>query len=71
MDKKKRAKCYNCKHASEGFKIASKTHYQCLHEKHAEGMESGALSPWDTLQEFSNTCKDHEFKDAVLIEANK
>jgi hypothetical protein len=55
-------KCYNCKFASSAFKIAGKTHHQCCHLKHKEGIENGTLSPWDTLQEFYNTCEDHEFK---------
>jgi hypothetical protein len=55
-------KCYNCKFASSAFKIGNKTHHQCNHLKHKEGFENGTLSPWDTLQEFYNTCTDHEFK---------
>lgn len=55
-------KCYNCKHASEAFKIAGKTHHQCNHPKHHAGFESGALSAWDTLQEWYNTCESHELK---------
>ena len=58
-----KGKCYNCKHASMGFKIAGKTHYQCNHPKHDTEFESGELSPWDTLQEFYNTCESHEFKN--------
>ncbi len=63
MDK---PKCYNCKFASSGFKIAGKTHHQCCHPKHKEGFESGKLSPWDTLQEFYNTCESHEFKTKCI-----
>lgn len=55
-------KCYNCQFASTAFKIAGKTHHQCLHPKHAHGLEAGVLSPWDTLQEFYNTCNEHQFK---------
>jgi hypothetical protein len=53
-------KCYNCKYASNGFKIAKKTHHQCLHPKHEKPMKKGDISPWDTLQEFYNTCENHE-----------
>jgi len=60
--KDKKAKCYNCKHASGAFKIANKTHHQCNHPKHKEGFENGTVSPWDTLQEFYNSCNTHEFK---------
>ena len=59
---KPKPKCYNCKHASSAFKIAGKTHHQCNHPKHEEGFKSGKLSPWDTLQEFYNTCETHELK---------
>ena len=58
----KKAKCYNCKYASIGFKIGLKTHHQCNHPKHDEGFKNGTLSPWDTLQEFYNSCESHEFK---------
>ena len=58
----KKPKCYNCKHASYGFKIAGKTHHQCLHPKHNKGLEDGSLTAWDTLQEFYNTCDTHEFR---------
>lgn len=58
----RKPKCYNCKHASSAFKIAGKTHHQCNHPKHEEGFKSGELSPWDTLQEFYNTCDTHEFR---------
>ena len=57
-------KCYNCKHASSAFKIAGKTHHQCNHPKYESRFKSGELSPWDTLQEFYNTCESHEFRQA-------
>lgn len=63
----KKPKCYNCKHSSFGFKIAGKTHHQCLHPKHEKGLESGKLSAWDTLQEFYNTCDTHEFSQALQV----
>lgn len=55
-------KCHNCKHASSAFKIAGKTHHQCNHPKHDKGFEKGELSPWDTLQEWYNSCETHEFR---------
>jgi len=58
----KNRKCYNCKFASPSFKIGNKTHHQCTHPKNKERFENGTLSPWDTLQEFYNTCESHEFK---------
>jgi len=66
-DKPKKPKCYNCKFASPAFKIANKTHHQCSHPKHDEAFERGELSPWDTLQEFWNTCESHEFKKEIEI----
>lgn len=60
--KEKPKKCYNCKHASQAFRIAGNTHHQCCHPKHKEGFESGELSPWDTLQVWYNTCESHELK---------
>ena len=63
----RKPKCYNCKHASSGFKIAGKTHHQCNHPKHEEGFKSGELSPWDTLQEFYNSCDTHEFLQAQQV----
>jgi hypothetical protein len=68
ITKNKKPKCYNCKFASSGFKIVDKTHHQCLHPKHKAGFESGELSPWDTLQEFYNTCDDHEFRTSQTQE---
>jgi len=62
MSNKEHKKCYNCIHASEGFKIAGKTHFQCMHPIHQDGMQSGELTPWDTLQEWYNTCDLHELK---------
>ena len=59
-----KAKCYNCKHASKGFKIGNKTHHTCQHPKYREeDFKSGKISPWDTLVEFWETCKDHEPKE--------
>ena len=61
--RKKRAKCYNCKHSGTTFIIAKVTHQHCEHPKYTREMfESGELSPWDTLCTFSDTCKDHEFR---------
>jgi hypothetical protein len=55
-------KCFNCNFASSAFRIAGITHHQCNHPKHESGFKSGELSPWDTLQEFYQTCESHEFK---------
>jgi hypothetical protein len=55
-------KCFNCKLASNAFKIAGKTHHQCCHPKHEAGFENGELSAWDTLQEWYNSCESHELR---------
>lgn len=56
-------KCFNCKFASPPFKIAGKTYHQCTHSKHEDGFINGILSPYDTLQEWYNTCSFHSLKD--------
>jgi len=63
-EKPKRRRCYNCKHAGEQFKIAGLTHLHCCHPSYKkEDFESGKLSAWDTLQEWWNTCHNHELKN--------
>ena len=57
-----KAKCYNCKHASEQFKVLKLTHLHCLKPEHHDLAEKGEISPWDTLRVFSDTCEDHEIK---------
>lgn len=60
---KKNKKCYNCKHGGKQFKVADKTHLHCEHPKYTrEDFESGKISPWDTLCEFWDVCKDYELK---------
>ena len=36
-----------------------------MHPKHDEPMKNFEISPWDTLQEFWNTCDDHRLKERV------
>lgn len=64
----KKPRCYNCKFAGKQFKITNLTHLHCENETifPKEKWESGELSPWDSLQVFSDTCKFHEFKDSVV-----
>lgn len=63
---KKKARCYNCKYAGEPFKLSKVTHQHCEHPKYTKEMfESGYLSEWDTLNKFSDTCKDHEYKGII------
>lgn len=68
--KEKQAKCYNCKFAGKQFKIANMTHLHCENEKKypSAKFETGELTAWDSLQEFSNTCALHEFKDRATNE---
>lgn len=56
-------KCFNCKFASEPFKINGNTHFHCYHTKHDEGLKSGDLSAWDTLRMFYDTCDDHQLNE--------
>jgi len=58
-------KCYNCKFAGKQFKVLNVTHLHCEDEKQypLEKWESGELTAWDSLQKFSDTCENHEFKD--------
>lgn len=63
MERPKKPKCYNCKHGGQQFKVVGKTHLHCEHPKFTEeDFKSGKISPWDTLMEFWQTCKDHKFK---------
>lgn len=56
-------RCYNCKHRSETFKVSGKTYLHCYHPKYKEeDMQSGKITPWDTLCEFWNSCGDFELK---------
>ena len=58
-----RKRCYNCKHGGNKFKISGKTHLHCHHSKYKEeDMQSGKITPWDTLCEFSWSCADFEQK---------
>ena len=58
-------KCYNCKFAGDHFKIAGKTYLHCHNEElyPPEKMVSGEISHWDTLKEFWERCKRHQFRD--------
>lgn len=64
--KKKRPRCHNCKFASEPFKIVGKTHYHCLNREEYPESELINLSAWETVREFWETCKRHEFMDCEL-----
>lgn len=60
----RKPKCYNCKFASDQFKVIKLTHVHCFDEKQypEEKLKKGDISPWETLRVFSDTCKNHEFK---------
>ena len=62
MEDNKR-KCYNCKYAGTAFKLGGLTHQHCEHPKYKEQFDKGTLSPYDTLNKFSDTCENHEFKN--------
>lgn len=55
-------KCYNCIHSSNGFKLGNKTYTQCLHPITYDAMKLSEITPWETVQEWYNTCELHEPK---------
>ncbi len=63
MDKRK-AKCYNCKHGGNQFKLDKLTHLHCndLQKYTQEKFDNDEFCAWDTLRVFSDTCESHEFK---------
>ncbi len=66
--KKKRPKCHNCKYRGEYFKIVGQNHHHCQHPKFdPEDIKEGRISPWDTLQEWWDTCDDHKFSEPQPI----
>lgn len=66
-----KARCHNCVFASAYFRIGSNTHHQCLHPKHEQGLISGELTPWDTLQNWYSTCETHEIKTQKMEVINE
>ena len=57
-------KCYNCKFATEGFKVGNLTHHHCCGPEYEAKDKAGEfVSPWDTLREWYDTCDDHQFKE--------
>lgn len=60
--KKERKRCYNCKYASEPFKVIGKTHHHCLLPELDEGVRKGTLTAWDTLRVFYDDCDQYEVK---------
>jgi len=62
--KKKRARCWNCKHASDQFKVLKLTHVHCMKPEYQEQADKGdPPSPWETLRVFSDSCESHAFKN--------
>ena len=68
MDEKQK-KCHNCKFSGPRFKIGIMTHMHCLDEKqyNQKGFDNNEFSAQDTLREFWQTCKNHEFKDETKV----
>lgn len=60
----KKAKCYNCIHSSQQFKVGNLTHLHCFNNEiyPEEELINGNISPWDTLRVFSDKCEKHDFK---------
>lgn len=66
-------RCYNCKHASKGFKILKLTHHHCCDPSKytQEKWDNGEFTAWDTLRIFDETCDNHEYKSDETITAKK
>ena len=62
---KVKSKCYNCKHSTKGFKVGYLTYHHCCDpEKYNQKTwDNGGFTAWDTLRVFSDTCKNHEFRN--------
>lgn len=60
----KKAKCYNCKHKGNTFKIGKLTHTHCEDPRQysQEGWDNDEFDAWETLRVFSDTCDKHEFQ---------
>lgn len=63
----KKPRCYNCKHATKGFKAWKLTHHHCNDPKkyNQETFDKGEFCVWDTLRIFSDTCDAHEYKNKL------
>lgn len=58
--KRKQKKCYNCKHASRGFKWGNTTHHVCKNDPPTDEL--------DHIHSFYDSCENHEFKNVEEIE---
>lgn len=62
----KRKFCFNCKYASQPFKVKDFTHHHCYKPKYEEMAKNGdPPSGWETLRKFGDICSDHVFKNDV------
>lgn len=57
---KLRKRCHNCKHASHGFRVITRTHHHRQHPTITEE-EMG----WGSLRDWYSTCKKWEAKQPV------
>lgn len=61
-----KAKCYNCLHAGNQFKIGKLSHLHCENPVlyNQEKYDSGNFSAWDSIRVFSDSCSFHTPKNA-------
>lgn len=56
-------KCWNCVYKGTSFKIRKLTHHHCYSPTYQKQHEQGiAISPWETVRVFSDTCNEHKLK---------
>lgn len=62
--KKAVRRCFNCRHASKPFKLASGTHHNCLHPNIRKNLREGIDEPsaYDSLTEWHSSCDQWEGK---------
>lgn len=63
--KKKRPRCHNCTYGGTHFKLGDKTYLHCESPAMKEWMEANEPNVWESLREFSDTCRLHEFKSEI------
>jgi len=65
MGNKKKPRCYNCKFAGKQFKVNKLTHLHCDDPENytQEKFDNNEFTAWDTLRVFSDTCKNHKYRN--------
>jgi hypothetical protein len=62
-------RCFNCLHATKGFKLSSGTHHHCTHPATVAGIKE--WTAWDTLVEWHFRCDKWEPKKTLLLGAER